>query len=193
MKKIEDIESIDHATLEALGRAVSGVETRKGEWEQKIENDLEESKKAQLKIQEKLEELYKDKVSLITVLGIFISIFTFISVEIQFLKYICDFHKIIGFTLILPGILLLFLCSLDYVARFWINHEKSYHLKAIAPVIVTSLMFIGFGLFFTQQSNKMDWKCGNEVENKPITIRVEPIESNIKMELPQKMEIKLAK
>lgn len=42
--------------------------------------------------------LANDKASLINVFGIFASIVTFISIEIQILKQICDFWRLLGFS-----------------------------------------------------------------------------------------------
>ena len=56
-----------------------------------------------------------DKASLFTVFGIFASIVTFVSVEIQVFKTICDIWILTGFTLVILASLLIFILLLDYI------------------------------------------------------------------------------
>ena len=69
-------------------------------------------------------EIAVDKASLFTVFGVFASIVTFVSVEIQILKIICDFWNIAGFSLIILASLLMFILLLDYIGRGWRNECK---------------------------------------------------------------------
>ncbi|MDD5626220.1 MAG: hypothetical protein PHG83_03575 [Patescibacteria group bacterium] len=62
-------------------------------------------------------QVQTDKASLITVFGIFASITSFLTIEFQFLRTICSFEKIIGFTLILASLLLCFNLALDYLVK----------------------------------------------------------------------------
>jgi len=70
------------------------------------------------------EEISVDKASLFTVFGIFASIVTFVSVEIQILKVICDFWNIAGFSMIVLSSLLMFILLLDYIGRGWRDDSK---------------------------------------------------------------------
>jgi hypothetical protein len=130
-----------------------------------------------------------DKISLITVLGIFVSIFTFISVEIQVLKYICDFYKIVGFTFILPAILMIFVVTLDYVARSWIDNNSQIAYKKICLVLVVIFILMFVGIYFIQES-KQDWMCGSESPG----LHILPIEKTVSNEinLPEYINIKLS-
>lgn len=87
------------------------------EWiKEKIVNEI---------ILEMEDKLATDKTSLISVFGIFASIVTFLSVEIQILKTICSFWKLVGFTLIMLSSLLLFILILDFIWKNWINFKNN--------------------------------------------------------------------
>ena len=58
-------------------------------------------------------EIQKDKSSMITVFGIFASIISFLTIDFQFLKTICDPGIILSFTFILFGMLICFNLALD--------------------------------------------------------------------------------
>lgn len=55
------------------------------------------------KIQNNIKQIKKDKISLVSLVGAFVTIFTFISVEIQILRYVTDFTRIAGITVIMLG------------------------------------------------------------------------------------------
>ncbi len=101
---------------------------------------------------EALDEMRKDlkdeKVGIITLTGVFVSIFTFISVEIQILKYLCDFYKIAAFTFIFAGTLILFISLLDYIAKGWLK-DKDQILGRLNYVIFIGMMLIIGGLAVT--------------------------------------------
>lgn len=69
-------------------------------------------------------EIKFDKASLFTVFGIFVSIVTFVSIEIQILKTLCDFWNVTGFSIIILASLLTFILILDYIGRGWRNDFK---------------------------------------------------------------------
>ena len=71
-------------------------------------------------LEKQIARIDKEKVNFITIAGIFISIFTFISIDVQMFKYICDFKKIVSFIFIFAGVLMLFNLCLDYLAKTWV-------------------------------------------------------------------------
>lgn len=99
-----------------------------------------------------IERLNTDKISLITVLGIFVSVFTFVSVEIQVLRYICNFYQVLGLTFIIPGILIIFNCSLDYVARSWISNSKNESWYKVTLVAAVGFVLIALGMDFISKT-----------------------------------------
>lgn len=106
------------------------------------------------KLEEKLKEitdgfekrLITDKASLITVFGIFASIVTFLSVEIQAFKNICDPVKLLGFSVIILASLLSFVFVLHLIANFWINEKVKDYPKLLLLCIF--LLFIAGGSMF---------------------------------------------
>lgn len=85
-------------------------------------------------------QVQTDKASLITVFGIFASIISFLTIEFQFLKNLCSFEKILGFTLVLFALLLGFNIVLDYLV-------KSRFDKNIPKPSIYYIIFISFLLF----------------------------------------------
>ncbi len=117
-------------------------------------------------------EISTDKSSLFTVFGIFASLVTFVSVEIQVLKNICSIWNVLGFSLVIIASLLLFILVLDYIWRGWRNdfkeelHRFPWILLVIIVVIFTgSIVAMNFGneqsckentIFNKYQSDFMD-------------------------------------
>ncbi|HGF0779179.1 TPA: hypothetical protein ACF71V_003403, partial [Legionella pneumophila] len=94
------------------------------------------------------EEIAHDKATLFTVFGIFASIVTFTSIEIQILKNTCSFEKITGLSLITLSSLLFFIFILDYIGRSW-REEVSKQMKFFPwhLFLITSTIFLmGIGL-----------------------------------------------
>ncbi|MFA5829314.1 MAG: hypothetical protein WC843_02360 [Candidatus Gracilibacteria bacterium] len=91
--------------------------------------------------------LVTDKASLMTVFGIFASVVTFLSVEIQFLKNVCDPLRLVGFSLILLASLLSFVWILHLIANYWINEKVKDHPKLLVFFIFLLFVFGGWLLF----------------------------------------------
>ena len=93
------------------------------EVKQEIAKAIEDAKKEFLKQakedsgNEIRNQVQTDKASLITVFGIFASIISFLTIEFQFLRTVCSFEKLIGFTLLLASLLLCFNLALDYLFK----------------------------------------------------------------------------
>lgn len=102
---------------------------------------------------DKLEDTFEKRLAtnttnLITVFGIFASIVTFLSIEIQIFKNICDPLRLLGFSLIVLASLVSFIFVLHVIANFWINEKAKEYPKIIIAFIL--LFFIGgIALFFT--------------------------------------------
>ena len=67
---------------------------------EKLKNKNNQIERKNIRLSKEIERM---KIDFITVIGIFVSIFTFISIEIQILRYVCDFFRIAGFSLIIFG------------------------------------------------------------------------------------------
>lgn len=101
---------------------------------------------------DKLEDTFEKRLStnttnLITVFGIFASIVTFLSIEIQIFKNICDPSRLLGFNLIVLASLLSFILILHLIASSWINEKAKEYPKSILVFIILFFMSGGF-LFF---------------------------------------------
>ncbi|MBU0455854.1 MAG: hypothetical protein KKA99_03660 [Gammaproteobacteria bacterium] len=100
---------------------------------------------------DKLEEVFEKRLAtnttnLITVFGIFASIVTFLSIEIQIFKNVCDPFRLLGFSLVVLASLLSFIFILHLIASFWINEKAKEYPKSI--LVFIALLFIGGGALF---------------------------------------------
>ncbi len=100
--------------------------------------------------QKQSNDFKKYKVDFITVGGIFVSIFTFISIEIQILKNVCDFYRIAGFSLIIVSSLSLFTLLIQYIGNQWIRdndyrfpHKMFWSLCAFPFLLGLVLPWVG--------------------------------------------------
>lgn len=96
-------------------------------------------------------EIAVDKASLFTVFGIFASIVTFVSVEIQILKTICDIWNIAGFSLIILASLLMFILLLDYIGRGW---RKDPEIKFPLGISLFAMIFLATGFLSASFANE---------------------------------------
>ncbi len=121
-----------------------------------LQNAISDTVKEEIK-----KEIAVDKASLFTVFGIFASIVTFVSVEIQILKTICDFWNVAGFSLIFLASLLMFILLLDYIGRGWRN-DFIFEIKNF-PWIISMFIIAIFvtGLLLAKSGNEK--KCTDEL------------------------------
>lgn len=124
------------------------------------ENDLKELVRDHVK-DEIQKEIKTDKASLFTVFGIFASIVTFVSIEIQILKTICDFWNVVGFSIIMLASLITFVLILDYIGRGWRNDINS-EIKQF-PWILTIFIILLFAVGFISVSfSSKEISCKDE-------------------------------
>lgn len=108
-----------------------------------------------------------DKASLITVFGIFASVISFLTIEFQFLKTMCSFEKILGFTLVLFALLFGFNIGLDYLIKSRFNgfneeetpdnFKSSVSKNSVKPCMCFSifvLVLLGIGILFVYKGNE---------------------------------------
>lgn len=98
------------------------------------------------------EESSKIKDSLATnsviVLGIFASFITFLTIEVQVLKTVCDYSRILGFSMFILGAVLIFI---GFIIYFTDSQNKKI-LQIIIPSIISLFLFIG-GIIFIAKGN----------------------------------------
>lgn len=88
-----------------------------------------------------MENFRKEKVNLVEILGIFVSIFTFISVEIKILADVD--HKILpiaGLTLVMMGALIFFVLLIDVISSRWISSKYSKLPLGLTTIAVTAIV-----------------------------------------------------
>lgn len=127
--------------------------TTEGVSETWVKEQIATAKKEVIEDAEKAirEQVQTDKASLITVFGIFASVISFLTIEFQFLKTLCSFEKILGFTLILFALLFSFNVALDYLVKSRL--DKQTPKPNLYFIFMVVLVFIA-GIYFTFQGNE---------------------------------------
>ena len=114
-------------------------------------------------------QVQTDKASLMTVFGLFASITAFLTIEFQFLKTIASFHKLLGFTFILCGLLLSFNIALDHLIKSRLDKETPKPTYSFV-LFVGVLLIVGVG--FTFIGNEADSILLQEKQNSLIKRKV---------------------
>jgi hypothetical protein len=100
-------------------------------------------------------EISADKASLFTVFGVFASIVTLISVEIQMLKTLCSFWDVIGFSLILLAALLIFILLLDHIGRGWRDDSGKEQFKNLPwPILIICIVLFSVGIVLASKGSE---------------------------------------
>jgi hypothetical protein len=94
-----------------------------------------------IKIKEELDNLKKEKISIVSIIGVFVAIFTFISIEIQVLRYVTDFLRITGLTLIFLGGIILLVLLINIISTKWIN--GTYDKIPWIFILIVSVLTLG--------------------------------------------------
>jgi len=136
-----------------------------------VQSQIKESfEKAKIETSIKInEQVQTDKASLITVFGIFASIISFLTIEFQFLRTVCSFEKLLGFTLVLASLLLCFNLALDYLVKSRIDTETPKPNTSFTILIIFLFLFgvgcISFGNEETCKENKIYEKYSEEFDS----------------------------
>lgn len=108
-----------------------------------LKGKTESLEKQTSKIEEKIdrfdEKIKDSNLKTIETLGIFVALFTFISLETQILRSGISFVTAIGFSLIMLGGLLVFLSAL----HFFVSEENNTLSKSIILLSISTLFIIG--------------------------------------------------
>ena len=79
----------------------------------------------------------------VTVLGIFASFIAFLTIEVQVLKTICDYSRILGFSLFILVAVLLFACFIIYF-----TDSQTKKIRQVVLLFVTTFLLVIAGIFF---------------------------------------------
>jgi len=138
-------------------KVVSGEEKQafqvsEKEWKEVVSDYVKEEIQKEIKF---------DKASLFTVFGIFASIVTFVSVEIQILKILCDVWNVVGFSIIFLASLVTFVLILDYIGRGWRNDFK-LELKQFPWILLTFIVLLFISGFIAISFSNKEIACKDE-------------------------------
>ncbi len=136
-------------------------------------------KDLEIQIEDVKREIDKSKISFIEFCGIFVAIFTFISVDVQILKTISNMHQLMGFVFIFAALLMGFILILDYL----INNERN--IQKFIIITISLVIFIVIGLFSIFASKN----TSNNTENSSMPSIINPPVNNI--QLPARMNIRV--
>lgn len=126
-------EQANKGTLDALSQYIERVE----KFERRLtedENKIEESKNQNIET-----------------LGLFVALFTFISVEFSLFNDIKDFNSIISLTFIIAGLLAFFVLLLYNVVRT-ANSNRWWLIYSI--LFLVAMSFVGTGIYFQLRKDK---------------------------------------
>lgn len=118
-----------------------------------------------------------DKNFLYTLFGLFASVVTFISVEVQILKSACGSFTLAWLSLIMLWWLWMFIVLIDYIGKWWRNRENNPFPKNLAyRILFLFVIWILLSCLWNEQQCKENeiyqkfeheyWKKLIELENK---------------------------
>lgn len=104
--------------IQKLSTRIDQAEQRYQKFEDKLnvnDNRFQNEEKKLIEIETRFED---SKIKVIETLGLFVAVFSFVSIEFSLLKE-TTLIGAISFSFILAGLLILFILCLDYVIRYW--------------------------------------------------------------------------
>jgi len=134
------------------GKEQQSFQVSEKEWKEFVSNHVKDEIQKEIKF---------DKASLFTVFGIFASIVTFVSIEIQILRTVCDFWNVVGFSIISLGSLLTFILILDYIGRGWRNEFK-LEVKQFPWILMIFIVLLFIVGFVSASFSKSEVACKDE-------------------------------
>jgi hypothetical protein len=94
-------------------------------------------------VEDKIDE---NRTKLVETLGLFIALFTFISVEFSIFQRITTISQVLSLTFILAGLLILFVLVLDLVMRSSIGSENITPIKYFGRLFILTIILIVIGI-----------------------------------------------
>lgn len=94
----------------------------------------------------------------IIIIGLYAALFTIFSVTVQVFEFVCDIEAIVGFLLLLTGILLCFVLALDAMARGWSKNETTYPTAQSILIAGIVIAMIAIGLYLVKNTGDT-WHC----------------------------------
>ncbi len=160
-KKIQEINEYATDYYEYLGDQLSEINTK--------QNNLDKQQKEMVREMERWKD---DKVNLIEIVGIFVAIFTFISVQVQVFKGVTGFSRVAGLIILFFSGITFFLALLFYISETWVRKDRNSMPKYFWLFII-GIILVSFGglwaVKFGDKNNPSNIKNNRdfiELENK---------------------------
>lgn len=96
--------------------------------------------------------------SSIVVIGLYAALFTIFSVTVQIFEFVCDIEAIVGFLLLLAGIMLGFILALDAIAQKWTKTTRIHHPLQSLLIAGIVIAMIAIGLHAVKNTINT-WHC----------------------------------
>lgn len=145
-----DMEEILKLQDKEMGQRYENIVSKQ---DQKMKKWIKEIEEKQNRIQLTIDD---NKISVIESLGIFVALFTFISIEFQVFKIYSHPNSIVGISLVFLGSLLILISALDFLLNFKNiegDNKKNTILKSIKLKIAFCwLLFIAIGIILLYTS-----------------------------------------
>lgn len=147
--------------------------TEKEEFKYKVNEIIQ---KTEDKLSDKIDD---SKLKTIETLGIFVALFTFVSVEFQFFRTFDNWLSIVSFTFILLGSLLTFVTVINYYLsetkeKKEVNGKEEIKSKFWSLIIIWMfLMSIGILLFTLSSKKEVEKEENCKIENEGSTIETQ--------------------
>ena len=129
------IESINNQLFaiyyEKLTAVQDAIDKKHLAFEKKLKISENRTKDLTKDLAKQTKNLETEKTNLIEVVGVFVAIFTFISVEIKILNQATDFLRIAGLSILLFSGLFLFIYLLFVIAENWVGKEAKYLARTL--------------------------------------------------------------
>lgn len=171
----------DDADKKVLKELKSYTDTELKKIKKQIGNFTSKIKKDEYNLKNKLEEkIDNSKLSVIETLGIFVALFTFLSIDIQIMRSTFSLIGLLGFILLTLGALLFFVIILHIL----VVSEKKITSKFILGLFFTTV-FIVTGIYFVNKDTKnnyiiLDKKDFDKTYTDPVKIEIEDLKSCFK-------------
>lgn len=141
----EQLSRYKSALHELSNYSIKKITTLEGKHAQ-LNNQQKDIKEGQDKIKNLLDEFKTDKQYVIGILGVLVSIFTFVSFDIQILKSVTDYLTLAGLSIVLFAILISFNIFLFILGERWINRQQKFTGLGLYYFIIASSFILGIGI-----------------------------------------------
>lgn len=131
------------------------------------------------KINEFISTLDRDKLKLVEILGVFVALFTFVSVEIKILSTVSSYLRIVGLSFVMFSGVSCFLFMLLFITDSWLSDSKKSNKKGLLPIVIT-VVALALGIILTAAG---DFKNPAEIKNNTDFIELQGVSNSCTQKL----------